>query len=124
MPISFGCHQCGKQLQARDEFRGRRLKCPGCGTILTIPGGGAAATPAPPPPVPTLPEPQPEVKRAPAPPPPPPVPALVKFVCYCGRRMKARLSDAGGEVECPDCGKSLIIPTEDTDEAPVAPRLQ
>src|SRR5438270_8920383 len=100
MPVSFGCHNCGKQLQARDEFAGRRLKCPGCGTILTIPGGAAAA---PPPPARAV------FHDEPAPPPPPPpspaAPALVKFVCACGRRMKARLADVGGEVECPDCGK-------------------
>jgi hypothetical protein len=46
------------------------------------------------------------------------VPSLVKFVCVCGRRMKARLADIGGEVECPDCGKLLTIPAHDTDEPP------
>src|SRR5215831_16798987 len=99
MPIAFGCHQCGKQLQARDEFAGRRLKCPGCGTILTIPSGAAAAPP------PVAPQPPPDV---PAPPPSNPMaPAVVKFVCVCGRRMKARVADAGSEVECPDCARSL-----------------
>ncbi len=109
MPIAFGCHQCGKQLQARDEFAGRRLKCPGCGTILTIPGGAAAAPP-------------PMLQESPPPPPSSPAaPAVVTFVCVCGRRMKARIADAGSEVECPDCSRSLVIPSEDTDVPPVAP---
>lgn len=127
MPISFGCHQCSKQLQARDEFAGRRLKCPGCGTILTIPGSSTAAAP-PPPPVfsDELPTPPPMFEAEPPPPPPPPpppAPTLVKFVCFCGRRMKARIADAGSEVECPDCGKSLVIPLEDSDAPPAAPPI-
>lgn len=36
MPIRFRC-SCGKQLQAREEFAGRQMKCPDCGQILTIP---------------------------------------------------------------------------------------
>lgn len=36
MPINLAC-PCGKQLTAKDEFAGKRTKCPGCGTLLDIP---------------------------------------------------------------------------------------
>lgn len=40
MPISFGC-PCGKQFAVKDEFAGRRTKCPGCGAALTVPAPAA-----------------------------------------------------------------------------------
>ncbi len=46
MPISIAC-DCGKQLRVKDELAGRRVKCPECGEVLTVPGG-AAAQPRPP----------------------------------------------------------------------------
>ena len=42
MAITFAC-TCGKKLQAREEFAGRKMKCPKCGTVLQIP---EAAPPA------------------------------------------------------------------------------
>jgi hypothetical protein len=36
MPIPVGC-QCGKRFQAKDELAGKKVKCPGCGNVLTIP---------------------------------------------------------------------------------------
>lgn len=36
MAISVGC-QCGKRFQAKDELAGKRVKCPGCGSVLEIP---------------------------------------------------------------------------------------
>ncbi len=35
MTISFTC-QCGKQLQAKDEYAGKRAKCPACGRELLV----------------------------------------------------------------------------------------
>ena len=43
MSISFSC-ECGKKLAAKDNFAGRRLKCPGCGKSLTIPQHRAVVT--------------------------------------------------------------------------------
>jgi RsiW-degrading membrane proteinase PrsW (M82 family) len=55
MPISFLCY-CGKRLKAKDEWAGKRVKCPGCGTPLVIPEAddddGRAYQVAPPPPRP------------------------------------------------------------------------
>jgi hypothetical protein len=36
MAITFSC-SCGKRLQAREELAGRRIKCPACQNVLTIP---------------------------------------------------------------------------------------
>jgi RsiW-degrading membrane proteinase PrsW (M82 family) len=36
MSIEVKC-SCGRQLRARDEQAGKRCKCPGCGTLLTVP---------------------------------------------------------------------------------------
>src|SRR5262249_53995799 len=52
---------------------------------------------------------------------PPPGPALINFPCSCGRRLKARQADAGGEIDCPNCGRALIIPAQATDEPPQPP---
>src|ERR1700731_4532437 len=37
MPITVNC-ACGKKYPVKDEFAGHRVKCPGCGQVLTIPG--------------------------------------------------------------------------------------
>ena len=37
MPIVFYC-TCGKKLQAKEEQAGKRLKCPGCQKVVSVPG--------------------------------------------------------------------------------------
>lgn len=37
MPISVTCKGCGKTLKAKDTLAGKKVKCPGCSTALTIP---------------------------------------------------------------------------------------
>src|SRR5262245_45516947 len=123
MPIPFSC-ECGKKLQAKDEFAGKKMRCPSCGKLLTIP--------APPAPEPLLPPAAAHVAEVPAPPPaeeggpastpavtPPPEPGVVRFVCSCGRRIKARSEGAGETVDCPDGGRTLTVPAKDTDEPPL-----
>ena len=48
MPIKVAC-QCGKQFAAKDVLAGKRVKCPQCSAVLTIPqaASGAAAPRAP-----------------------------------------------------------------------------
>jgi hypothetical protein len=36
MPISFQCG-CGRTLRVKDELAGRRVRCPGCSTVLAVP---------------------------------------------------------------------------------------
>src|SRR5688572_14516442 len=42
MPIPVTC-TCGKRVAAKDEFAGKRLKCPSCGGAIAIPASQAAA---------------------------------------------------------------------------------
>ena len=42
MPIALKC-QCGKQLNVRDEFAGKAVKCPACNQPLRVPAAGQAA---------------------------------------------------------------------------------
>jgi hypothetical protein len=44
MAISFSC-TCGKQLRARAEFAGRKIRCPGCQSVVTIPTTAPAPIP-------------------------------------------------------------------------------
>ena len=43
MPIEFACSSCSKRLRVKDESAGKRVKCPGCQTVLRVPGGEAAS---------------------------------------------------------------------------------
>lgn len=50
MPIKIKC-QCGKALSVKDQFAGKKVKCPECGSAIQVPGGQAsnpavAASPA------------------------------------------------------------------------------
>ena len=73
--ITFTCGQCNTAIQVPDEHAGRKGRCPGCGTVVTIPPAYAAAPPpqpAPPPVQPYMPPqpymPQPAWGPAPMPP--------------------------------------------------------
>ena len=45
MPIQFKC-QCGKALAVKDQFAGKSVKCPACGSGIRVPAGSAGAAPA------------------------------------------------------------------------------
>jgi hypothetical protein len=47
MAINLTC-QCGKKLAVKEEMAGKKVKCPGCGSVLTVPSGhdDAAEEPA------------------------------------------------------------------------------
>lgn len=42
MPIVVQCSACKKQFQAGDHLAGKQVKCPGCQTVLVLPGGQSA----------------------------------------------------------------------------------
>lgn len=48
MPIQIKC-QCGKALAVKDQFAGKAVKCPACGSGIKVPGGsgGGSSRPAP-----------------------------------------------------------------------------
>jgi hypothetical protein len=47
MPIQVTCPNdaCGKTFAVKDEYAGRKAKCPACGGVLTIPNGAVVAPP-------------------------------------------------------------------------------
>ena len=51
MAIASTCGNCHKTLRFADEHAGKRLKCPGCGTVLQLPVVSGPASPAKKPPV-------------------------------------------------------------------------
>ena len=93
MTIPFAC-SCGKSFQAKDEFAGKRTKCPACGQVLVIP----------------------QPARADAPPPEPE--ALIHFRCDCGKEFKVKPEFAGRSTKCPACGQTLVIPGNRASPAP------
>lgn len=46
MPIEITCNSCSKRLRVPDNAAGKRVKCPQCQTVLSVPAAGAAPTPA------------------------------------------------------------------------------
>src|SRR5262245_24745321 len=44
MAILIQC-ACGKQLQAREEQAGQRVRCPSCGAVLDVPAAATAVQP-------------------------------------------------------------------------------
>src|SRR5664279_5856843 len=37
----------------------------------------------------------------------------IYFICLCGKPLAVNEAGAGREINCPDCGKTLIIPSSD-----------
>src|SRR5207237_4972274 len=47
MTTSFQCPTCQKKLHAAVDGAGKKVKCPGCGTVFVLPVAGAANPPPP-----------------------------------------------------------------------------
>ncbi|MEM8874310.1 MAG: DUF4190 domain-containing protein [Planctomycetota bacterium] len=138
MPV-FSCNVCGAQLSAEDRYAGRKVKCPTCQSIQTVPGAEDLApvsakptqetfdtslgTDAPP-----VPSNRPDPRAAPTPPKPAASQRLSAdtvrahkgtgrrygFNCqYCSSRLEANEGMAGSEGHCPTCGNTIIIPILD-----------
>ena len=66
MPITVQCGSCKKRLTAKEKLAGRKVKCPQCGAVLTIPEAGPTPQPgAAPRSASTRPTPSPVPKAAP-----------------------------------------------------------
>jgi hypothetical protein len=100
MAISFSC-KCGKQLRTTDENAGKKVKCPVCGQVLTIPSVRTPMPPARPAPGPTKPA----------------APEMIHFSCDCGKQIQARAEYAGRRTKCPECGEAMVIPGGPASEA-------
>jgi hypothetical protein len=46
MPISVKCPKCDKAVKVADTLAGRAFKCPGCTTVIKVPGGSSASVAA------------------------------------------------------------------------------
>lgn len=44
--MKFSCPTCGKVLNVKDEFAGKKARCPSCKEVLTVPYATEAAAPA------------------------------------------------------------------------------
>src|SRR5262245_49690262 len=40
--IAFTCTSCRKKLSAKDDLAGKKVKCPGCGAVASVPRASAA----------------------------------------------------------------------------------
>ena len=60
MPIVVTCN-CGKSYHAPDTLQGKRVKCPACGGVVTVPMAAAAPGPRGPPPRRQPPRPMPTI---------------------------------------------------------------
>jgi hypothetical protein len=96
MSIQFRC-QCGRQLAAKVEYAGKRMRCPACQQVVLIPLKSVVPAPA---------------VQAPKPDPAPPV--MVQFECTCGQRMQAKATNAGKMTRCPACESVVAIPDRDS----------
>jgi phage FluMu protein Com len=109
MPVTFEC-SCGKQLRVADEFAGKRIRCPACKEVQTVPETAAAS---------------PITAKAPFRPAIAPVssgPAMVRFECSCGKVMQAKAEFAGRSTRCPACQSTLTIPDGDETTGPIGIR--
>jgi hypothetical protein len=97
MPLLLNC-SCGKQLRVPDEFAGKRIKCPACSEVLTVPEPAAAAYAGS------------GVTARPSPSSAAPAGGAIRFSCSCGKVMQARAEFAGRNTRCPACQSTLTIP--------------
>ncbi len=81
---------CGTVLRTKPEQAGRKVRCPKCDKLLTVP-----ATP--------------DVTHAES---SSPGSALdvIRVTCECGKTLKATLKLAGKRVKCPACQRPLVVP--------------
>lgn len=64
MPIVVQCQGCNKRIKAAEKYAGKRVKCPGCKSVLTIPAVGGDGAP----PQQAAPEPKPAASAPESPP--------------------------------------------------------
>jgi hypothetical protein len=131
MAIKFLCSNCKKVVSVKDEFAGKRGKCPHCGNVLTVPAPvrppNTAASPAvelaTPPPRPVRPpkptsrpidleaeaaaalrdEPTPEAAAVAS--------ATIDFNCpMCDTELHLSLDLAGKRSPCPECRRIIKVP--------------
>ena len=114
--IRFACGNCTTRMEIRQRFAGRKLRCPYCHTMLTVPLESRPARRG---------EEYPVVGPTGEPAAPSAAPSLyVAVVCsLCGTRMYAAESQIGQKLICPDCETPTMVvpPPEKREPPPSAP---
>jgi phage FluMu protein Com len=109
VPIVFNC-RCGKTLRVTDEHANRRIKCPACGHVGTVPAPApqfeeiedtSARTREHAPPPPLTPAAKPPA-RGPSDP--------IVIECPCGMTLGVPADHAGRRVKCPKCNAISTAP--------------
>ena len=90
---------CGQAIRVTRQYAGRAVRCPRCRHAVVIPDRTDLFGPVPP--LPPIAPPKPRKKQDKA----------IRFVCTCGKKLKAPAPYAGRLIKCPHCGTRLKIPT-------------
>jgi hypothetical protein len=118
MPLTVSCSSCKAPLSVGDNLVGKKVKCPKCSQVVTIPGAkpapALAGTPA---------------RSSAAPPSPAAIPAAapdavatISVACAgCKKKLHVKAALAGKAVKCPGCGQAVRIPA--AKEAPSGPAV-
>ncbi len=108
--IHFGCRRCQARLWAAPCQAGRRLRCPFCQLVATVPTAEEATARA------GKPGPDAEYALHEGSEPPGPQPPYIAVTCpVCATRMVARPDQVGQTLVCPDCDTAVEV------RAPVEP---
>ena len=84
--IEFVCEHCSRKIRVKDEYAGKKGRCPHCKQMLTVP--------------------QPAVPNA---------SDLITYECQiCGKTLKSPKSAQGKIKECPHCSSFVEIPVPST----------
>ncbi len=115
--IQFQCPHCTKEIRAADEHIGKKIRCPKCREVLTVPGDTAVkpAAPSKPPPSKAAPSKAAPIQKGPPPRRPAPaddddVPIIEasddddeEYERKRRKRKKRRLRRQGAYADCPNC---------------------
>jgi WD40 repeat protein/HEAT repeat protein len=95
MSLTITC-QCGQSYAVPPQYAGQQVDCPLCGTRLTVPGAPA--------------EEETFSVSLPEPPSGEPIPVT----CACGQSYATPPEYAGQQVSCPNCNRTLTVPSAAT----------
>jgi DNA-directed RNA polymerase subunit RPC12/RpoP len=86
--VAIKCGKCGKELKAKPEWAGKRVKCAGCGSAVDVPTGAAPTSDAG------------AVER-------------IAVQCGgCGEKFQAPANLAGKQLKCKKCGAAIVVPAK------------
>ncbi len=96
MSIAFKCTTCGRGLKANPEMSGKKTKCPGCATVLTIPADSAHASASD--------TGKPVASQT------MPTAGAILTCDSCGTKVRSKPEWAGKAIKCPKCQEKIKVP--------------